>query len=159
VNIGEAAKATGVSAKMIRHYEAIGLLPKPPRAESGYRRYQASDLHVLRFVRQARAVGFATDDIRHLLALWQDRRRPAREVKALAQQHLAEIDARIAELRAIADALAHLVAHCRGDHRPDCPILDALAEGRSVRSGKAPDGARPRRREAPGARVGRRRDA
>jgi MerR family copper efflux transcriptional regulator len=91
VNIGQASKATGISAKMIRHYEMIGLMPKASRGESGYRRYQPSDLHLLRFVRQARAVGFSTTDIKQLLALWQDRRRPAREIKRLAQQHLTDI--------------------------------------------------------------------
>jgi len=128
VNIGQAAKATGVSAKMIRYYEDVGLMPKASRTTSGYRHYQPSDLHVLRFVRQARAVGFSVIDIRQLLALWQDRRRPAREVKRLAQRHLSDVESRIRELEAIADTLKHLIEHCHGDARPDCPILDALAD-------------------------------
>jgi MerR family copper efflux transcriptional regulator len=154
MNIGQASSATGVSTKMIRHYEAIGLLPKAARAESGYRRYQAADLHLLRFVRQARTVGFSTTDIRQLLALWQDRRRPAREVKRLAQRHLDEVELRIGELKAIAGTLTHLIAHCRGNDRPDCPILDALAdEGHAhAGSGKPPQREAPRRRSrhAPG---------
>jgi MerR family transcriptional regulator, copper efflux regulator len=127
VNIGQAAKVTGISAKTIRHYEAIGLMPRAARSESGYRRYQPSDLHLLKFVRQARAVGFSIADVKRLLALWQDRRRPAREVKRLAERQLTDIEARIGELEAIAGTLAHLVAHCRGDDRPECPILDAIA--------------------------------
>lgn len=127
MNIGALAKASGISAKMIRHYEAIGLLPRPPRTEAGYRRYQPSDVQLLNFVRRARAVGFATGEIKALVAMWLDRRRPAREVKALAERHLATIEARIDELQAIAGTISHLVRHCHGGDRPECPILDALA--------------------------------
>lgn len=132
MNIGEAAKATGVSAKMIRHYESIGVMPRPPRTPSGYRRYDAADIRRLTFIRRARAAGFGTSDIRKLLSLWQDQRRPAREVRRIAQAHLGQIEAQMEELRAVAAALGHLLDHCRGDERPDCPILESLGA-------KAPD--------------------
>lgn len=127
MNIGQASSASGVSRKMIRHYEAIGLIPPPARNDVDYRRYAEADVRRLCFVRRARASGFSTDEIRQLLSLWQDRQRPAREVRRLAQAHLAGIEARIAELQRIAGTLSHLVGHCRGDDRPDCPILDSLA--------------------------------
>ena len=127
MNIGQATRATGVSAKMIRHYEAIGLIPKVARSLSGYRDYQANDLHTLRFIRRARTAGFSTAQIKKLLSLWQDPKRPAREVKRLATAHLTDLQARIAELEAIAQALTQLIAHCHGDERQQCPILDNLA--------------------------------
>ncbi len=128
MNIGQLSAASGVSANMIRHYETIGLIPKPPRSEPGYRRYQQNDVQVLSFVRRARAVGFATEEIRSLVAMWLDRCRPAREVRAIAERHLATVEARIAELKVIAATISHLVAHCHGGDRPECPILDALAD-------------------------------
>ncbi len=128
MNIGEAAKRSGVSARMIRHYEGIGLLPAAKRAGSGYRTYGHSDVHTLRFVRHARALGFSVKQIEQLLGLWHDQRRPSRKVKALAQAHIAELEARIRDLGAMKRTLEHLAAHCRGDERPDCPILDGLAE-------------------------------
>lgn len=128
MNIGQLSAASGVSAKMIRHYEAIGLIPKPPRSDAGYRRYQQNDVQLLSFVRRARAVGFTTAEIKSLVAMWLDRRRSAREVKALARRHLATVEARIAELKVIAKTISHLVAHCHGGDRPECPILDALAD-------------------------------
>jgi MerR family copper efflux transcriptional regulator len=131
MNIGQAAKASGISAKMIRHYEAIGLIPKAARGTSGYRNYQPADVQLLRFASRARAVGFATSEIRQLLSLWQDRQRPAREVRRLAQNHLTDLQSRIEELKVIAVSLSHLIDHCRGDERPECPILDALADGRA----------------------------
>jgi MerR family copper efflux transcriptional regulator len=112
---------------MIRHYESIGVIPRPPRSEAGYRRYGHADVQRLRLLHHARAVGFGTPEIKRLISLWEDTRRPAREVKRLAQAHLDEIEARIEELRLIAGALSHLVSHCRGDERPECPILDSLA--------------------------------
>ncbi|WP_374089466.1 Cu(I)-responsive transcriptional regulator [Methylomicrobium lacus] len=127
MNIGQAAEASGVSAKMIRHYEAVGLIPKASRSYSGYRHYQESDIHLLRFIRRARAAGFSTTQIRKLLSLWSDRERPAREVKQLAIEHLAELEQKIAELQSIATALSHLVSHCHGGEHPECPILDSLA--------------------------------
>lgn len=129
MNIGQAAQASGVSAKMIRHYEAIGVIPKAARSTAGYRSYQPADVHLLRFANRARAVGFATGEIRQLLSLWQDRERSARDVRRLALHHVAELESRIAQLRGIAATLSHLIAHCHGGDRPECPILDALADG------------------------------
>ncbi len=127
MNIGQAANASGVSAKMIRHYEAIGLIPEASRSLAGYRHYQASDIHMLRFIRRARDAGFSTAQIKKLLSLWQDRQRPARDVKQLAAAHLTDLQTRIAELQMIAHALTQLVEHCNGGERPQCPILDNLA--------------------------------
>jgi len=128
MNIGQAAKASGVSAKMIRHYEGVGLLPEAVRTEAGYRQYTAADVNTLRFVRHSRDLGFSIEQIRQLLGLWQDRERPSRDVKALAQAHMAQLDAKLQELQAVKAALAHLVACCHGDERPDCPIIDRLAD-------------------------------
>lgn len=127
VTIGEAAKAAGVSAKMIRYYEETGLLPPADRTASGYRLYAENDLHTLRFVRRSRDLGFSVEDIAGLLALWQDRGRASAQVKALAVQHLTDLRRRIAELEAMARTLTSLADHCSGDSRPDCPILDDLA--------------------------------
>lgn len=129
MNISQAAKASGISAKMIRHYEAIGLLPRAVRGQSGYRNFRDMDVHLLTFVRRARDAGFPTAAIKSLLSLWQDPRRPAREVRRLAQDHLRELETRMAELRAIAGTLSHLIEHCHGDERPACPILEALERG------------------------------
>ncbi|UJP04822.1 MAG: Cu(I)-responsive transcriptional regulator [Nitrosomonas sp.] len=126
MNIGQAARASGVSAKMIRHYETIGLIVKAARSLSGYRHYQARDVHTLRFIRRARMAGFSTVQIKKLLSLWQDRQ-PAREVKQLAAEHLIDLQARITELESIAQALTQLIEHCHGGERPECPILDNLA--------------------------------
>lgn len=127
MNIGQAAEASGVSAKMIRHYEAIGLIPKASRSYSGYRHYQESDIHILRFIRRARAAGFSTTRIRRLLSLWSDRERPAREVKQMAIEHLAKLEQKITELQSIAAVLSHLVSNCHGGEHPECPILDTLS--------------------------------
>ncbi|BAL96960.1 Cu(I)-responsive transcriptional regulator [Rubrivivax gelatinosus] len=127
MNIGEASAASGVSAKMIRHYERIGLLPEAARSAAGYRRYDERDVHTLRFVRHARDLGFPLERIRELIGLWHDRERPSRQVKALAREHLAAIDAKLAELQAVKATLERLVQCCHGDERPDCPILDSLA--------------------------------
>jgi MerR family copper efflux transcriptional regulator len=126
VNIGEAARRTGISAKMIRHYEAIGLLPTAKRTYSGYRLYGARELHTLRFVRHARALGFSIKQIGELVGLWQNRRRPSARVKELALAHVDELEARIREMRAMKATLAHLANVCQGDDRPDCPILEGL---------------------------------
>jgi MerR family transcriptional regulator, copper efflux regulator len=128
--IGEAADASGVSTKMIRHYEDIGVVPRPGRTPSGYRVYGEEDLHTLRFVKRARDLGFSMAEIKRLLALWKDRRRASAEVKRLAAKHIADLERRIAELESMRRALGHLVHNCRGDSRPDCPILDDLAGGR-----------------------------
>ncbi|MBC8751883.1 MULTISPECIES: Cu(I)-responsive transcriptional regulator [Paraburkholderia] len=130
MNIGEVAKASGMAAKMIRHYEEAGLIKPAARTESNYRVYTSTDVEVLRFVKQARRLGFATNQIAALLALWQDRNRPSSEVKRLAKEHIAELDRRIRELTGMKETLEHLAKHCHGDSRPECPILDALASGR-----------------------------
>lgn len=127
MNIGQAAQASGVTAKMIRYYESIGLMPPSPRSDAGYRRYGEQDLHLLRFIRQSRRLGFGIDQIRQLLALWQDRGRSSSQVKALAQSHVDELNQRIGELVAMRDTLSHLAVHCHGDDRPDCPILEGIA--------------------------------
>jgi Cu(I)-responsive transcriptional regulator len=128
LNIGDAAKASGVSAKMIRHYEGVGLLPEAARSEAGYRQYTDKDVHVLRFIRHSRDLGFSIEQIRELLGLWQNRARPSRQVKALAAAHVQELDAKLKELQAMKSTLEHLVHCCHGDDRPDCPILDTLAQ-------------------------------
>ena len=127
LTIGEAARRTGVSAKMIRWYEATGLLPPAARSESGYRHYGDADLHTLRFIRRARDLGFSVDAIADLLALWRDRARPSAGVKAIAQEQIADLRRRIAEMAGMARTLEHLAEACCGDERPDCPILDDLA--------------------------------
>lgn len=127
MKIGDAAKASGVSAKMIRHYESIGLLPQAGRSDAGYRQYGDKDLRTLLFIRRSRDLGFSLDEIRGLLELWQDRARPSREVKALAQQHLAFLDRKLDEIQSMKQALAYLVSCCHGDERPDCPILESLS--------------------------------
>lgn len=128
MNIGEAASATGVSAKMIRHYEEAGLLAAPRRTESGYRQYTASEVHTLRFIRQARDLGFSIAAIGELVGLWQNLGRPSRQVKALAQSHIDELDRKARELLVMKAALKHLVHGCHGDDRPECPILESLAD-------------------------------
>jgi Cu(I)-responsive transcriptional regulator len=129
MNIGEAAAASGVSAKMIRHYESVGLVPKASRTWSNYRTYGDNDVHVLRFIRAARELGFGTGTIAELLALWRDKRRPSAKVKALALAHIRELEAKIEELKGIKATIEHLAAHCHGDHRPECPILEELERG------------------------------
>ena len=126
-NIGQAAQASGVSAKMIRHYEEIGLIGKAPRSESGYRRYTAPEVHTLRFIKQARTLGFSIKQIGALLGLWQDQARSSSQVKALALEHIAELERKIGEMQAMKATLARLVHDCHGDARPECPILDELA--------------------------------
>jgi len=132
MNIGQAAKASGVSAKMIRHYEEIGLLPAAARTDAGYRQYRDSDVHTLRFIRHARDLGFSLPEIGELVGLWQNRKRPSRRVKALAEAHIQELEQKAQELLAMKATLQHLVQCCHGDDRPDCPILDSLAGGAST---------------------------
>ena len=127
LNIGQAAVASGVSAKMIRHYEEQGFIPKARRTVAGYRIYRDTDVHTLRFIRRARDLGFSLKEIKGLLGLWENRRRASADVKRLATEHVKELDARIAEMQAMRRTLAHLAEHCHGDERPDCPILDDLA--------------------------------
>jgi MerR family transcriptional regulator, copper efflux regulator len=127
MNIGDAARHSGVSAKMIRHYEEIGLIPKAARTFSGYRTYSGKDVHTLRFIRKARNLGFSIRQIEQLLGLWRNQRRSSSKVKALALAHIKELDERIAELEAMKRTLASLAEHCHGDDRPECPILEGLA--------------------------------
>lgn len=126
MNISEAAKLSGVSTKMIRHYEAIGLLAVAPRSGAGYRSYNDNDASTLRFIRAARDLGFSLDSIRELLSLWQNRGRESREVKSLALEHINALETKVAELNSMIGTLRKLALHCHGDHRPDCPILDGL---------------------------------
>jgi MerR family copper efflux transcriptional regulator len=129
LNIGEAAKASGVSTKMIRHYESIGLTGAARRTEAGYRLYAQRDVQVLQFIHRARALGFSLEQIRELLALWQDKARASADVRLLARSHIAELERKIAEMEAMKRTLATLAASCHGDARADCPILDDLAAG------------------------------
>jgi len=128
LNIGQAATASGVSAKMIRHYEEVGLLPAAQRTDSGYRQYGEVDVQTLRFIRHSRDLGFSLAQIAQLVSLWQNRSRPSREVKALAKTHIRELEEKAQELLAMKAALEHLVHCCRGDERPECPIIDSLAD-------------------------------
>jgi MerR family gold-responsive transcriptional activator of gol and ges genes len=137
MNIGQASKATGVSTKMVRYYESVGLIRPADRTDSNYRDFGDRDINELRFIRRARNLGFSVGEIGQLLALWRDRGRPSREVKAVAEKHVADLDARIAEMQSMADTLRHLARCCAGDERPDCPILSDL----SGTGTSGPDGA------------------
>jgi Cu(I)-responsive transcriptional regulator len=151
MNIGDAAKASGVSAKMIRHYESVGLFPEALRTESGYRQYGEKELSTLRFIRHSRDLGFSIEQIRELLGLWQNRRRPSRQVKALAQAHIQELEEKLQELQVMKATLEHLVHCCHGDDRPDCPIIDTLAQAGAIDAATTPPktgGPRPGRTSA-----------
>ena len=127
MNIGQAAAASAVSAKMIRHYEQLGLLPKAPRTDAGYRQYDDASVHTLRFIRRARDLGFSMKEIAALLALWRNRRRASAEVKRIALAHAGDLQRRIDEMQSMRRTLQHLAHSCHGDERPECPILDDLA--------------------------------
>ncbi|HZT56275.1 MAG TPA: Cu(I)-responsive transcriptional regulator [Burkholderiaceae bacterium] len=129
MNIGEASKHSGVSAKMIRHYESLHLLPAVARSESGYRQYDDTAVHTLRFIRRARDLGFGTAEIAALLGLWRNRKRASSQVKRIALEHAADLQRRIEAMQAMQRTLEHLARGCAGDARPDCPILDDLAGG------------------------------
>lgn len=131
MNIGEAAEATGVTAKMIRHYEQIGLIPQAGRTGAGYRVYGPRDLSTLSFIRRARDLGFSIAQIRDLLMLWQDRARASADVKRIAGAHIEEMREKMRLLQEMVHTLEHLSAHCQGDDRPDCPIIEQLATGKS----------------------------
>lgn len=131
MNIGQASEQTGVSAKMIRHYESIGVLPSAARRANGYRDYSDQDVAVLQFVRRTRDLGFSLDEVSALLALWSDKKRSSREVKRLAETHIADLERRMREMRAVMKTLRQLAQHCHGDERSDCPILDDLAKPRA----------------------------
>ena len=127
VAIGTAARRAGVSPRMVRHYESLGLLAPVARTESGYRQYSEADIHALRFIRRARDLGFSMPEIATLLGLWQDKQRASASVKQIAQTHIDDLQQRIAAMQAMQRTLAQLVSCCAGDARPDCPILDDLA--------------------------------
>jgi len=127
-NIGEAAARSGVSAKMVRHYESLGLLPGVARTDAGYRQYTENNVHTLRFIRRARDLGFSMAEIAELLRLWQNKGRASADVKRIALDHAADLHRRIEEMTAMKRTLERLADCCHGDHRPDCPILDGLAE-------------------------------
>jgi MerR family copper efflux transcriptional regulator len=127
LNIGEAAKASGVSAKMIRHYESIGLVKEARRTDAGYRLYSGQDVKELQFIHRGRELGFTLDQIGTLLALWRDKGRASKDVRAMAEQHIAELDRKIGEMQAMKRTLEQLATACHGDDRPECPILDDLA--------------------------------
>lgn len=129
MNIGQVSKASGISAKMIRYYETIDLVPKAGRTEGGYRDYSPGDIHRLRFIRRARDLGFSFDQVRELLKLWSDKRRSSSNVKKVALEHIAELELRAAQLEDMIRTLKHLADACEGNHRPDCPIIDELESG------------------------------
>jgi MerR family transcriptional regulator, copper efflux regulator len=136
MDIGRASKASGVSVKMIRHYEAIGLLPKAARTFANYRVYGEDDVHRLRFIRRGRDLGFSMEEIRELLGLWQDKRRSSAAVKKVAGKHVEDLQRKIAELQGMVDTLQHLARNCHGDARPQCPILEDLAgQGKGKQDG------------------------
>lgn len=128
MNIGEAARAADVSAKMIRYYESVGLIPAAVRTEAGYRVYSQADVHTLRFIKRARRLGFSLEQTADLLGLWRDHDRASANVKRVARNHITELEKKIAELQGMVATLRHLEHHCHGDERPDCPILDDLSE-------------------------------
>ncbi|MBK6293290.1 MAG: Cu(I)-responsive transcriptional regulator [Rhodoferax sp.] len=127
VNIGSAARRSGISAKMVRHYESLGLLPRVARTDSGYRQYTEADVHTLQFIKRGRDLGFSMAEIAELVGLWHNRKRASANVKRIAQRHLDELAQRIEAMQAMQRSLASLLDHCHGDERPDCPILDDLA--------------------------------
>ena len=127
VNIGEAARLSGVSAKMVRHYESLGLLPHVVRTDSGYRQYSEAEVHTLRFIRRSRELGFSMEEIGELLGLWQNRRRASANVRRVAEKHARDLQQRIEAMQSMQRTLQHLIHCCHGDERPDCPILDDLA--------------------------------
>ncbi|HPK32920.1 MAG TPA: Cu(I)-responsive transcriptional regulator [Ottowia sp.] len=127
VTIGDAARASGVSAKMVRHYESLGLLGEVARTEGGYRQYTAADIHTLRFIKRSRELGFSMAEIADLVSLWHDKARASSQVKLIASQHLADLEKRIQAMQDMRRTLQNLVHCCHGDARPDCPILDELA--------------------------------
>ena len=149
MNIGQAAKASGASAKMIRYNESIGLVPKAGRTEAGYRLYGEAEVHTLRFIKRARDLGLPIERIRLLVGLWRDKQRSSADAKRVATEHVSDLRTKIAELTGMCEALEHLAAACHGDHRPECPILHDL-EGRhaarrpkpAARGRRAPEDAR-----------------
>ena len=127
MNIGEAAKLSGVNSKLIRHYESIGIIPKASRSESGYRTYSENEVHILAFVKRSRNMGFSMKEIKKLVSLWRNKSRASIEVKTLAAKHIEEMEKKIFDLQEMVKSLKHLSKTCHGDQRPDCPILNGLA--------------------------------
>ena len=127
VNIGSAARRSGISAKMVRHYESLGLLPQVTRTDSGYRQYSEAEVHTLQFIKRGRDLGFSMAEIAELVGLWHNRKRASASVKRIAQRHLDDLAQRIEAMQAMQRTLVSLLEHCHGDERPDCPILDDLA--------------------------------
>ena len=134
VAIGEAARRAGISARMVRHYESLGLVKGVARTDSGYRQYTEADMHALQFIRRSRDLGFSMEEITELLALWHDRSRASSQVKRIAQAHIQDLNERIAAMQAMQRTLQTLVSCCQGNDRPDCPILDDLAAGQAEHS-------------------------
>lgn len=130
MNIGQAAETSGVTPKMIRYYESIDLIAAANRTDAGYRQYTENEIQTLRFIKRARDLGFSITRIKTLLALWQDRTRKSSDVKKLARQYIKELDEDIAKLQSIRNQLQHVSDCCRGDHRPECPIIDVLSKPR-----------------------------
>lgn len=127
MNIGEAAKISGVNAELIRHYESIGIIPKASRSSAGYRTYSENEVHILSFVKRSRNLGFSMKEIKKLVSLWRNKSRASVEVKNLATKHVEEMEKKILELQSMVKTLKHLATNCHGDDRPDCPILNDLA--------------------------------
>ena len=148
LNIGEAAQAAGVTTKMIRHYEGMGLIAQAARTDSGYRQYTANDVAVLRFIRQSRTMGFSTKQIGELLALWSDAHRESREVKALASRHIADLDEKMREIAQMKAMLERLSGDCRGDEGSHCPILEELGGKATATVPRPPAKPRPARTSA-----------
>lgn len=126
MKIGEVASKSQVNAKMIRRYEEMGIIPKAGRSDSGYRRYTENDVHILKFVKRSRELGFSMKDIKQLVSLWRNKNRSSSQVKSIASRHIQELDKKLKEIQTMLSTLNHLVSHCQGDDRPDCPILDEL---------------------------------
>lgn len=126
MNIGEVSKLSDLNAKMIRRYEEEGIIPRAGRNLSGYRQYTEKDVHILRFVKRARELGFSMKDVKELLGLWKNKGRTSAQVKNIAHKHIQELEKKLSEIEGMLSTLKHLVKHCRGDHRPDCPILEEL---------------------------------
>jgi MerR family copper efflux transcriptional regulator len=127
MNIGQAAKISGVNAKLIRHYESIGIVPKASRSDGGYRTYTEAEVHILSFVKRSRDLGFSMKEIKKLVSLWRNKARASSDVKNLALSHISEMEQKIVDLQSMVKTLKHLARNCHGDGRPDCPILNDLA--------------------------------
>lgn len=138
MNIGRASAESGISAKMIRYYESIGLIPAASRSDGGYREYSDNDVHTLRFIRRARDLGFTVEQMIELLTLWRDRKRASADVKRIALKHVEELERKARELREMSSTLKHLADHCKGNERPDCPIINELAEDAGQATPTAP---------------------